>query len=270
MTADDVLTPPSFEEFCGKFQFRPEHSGEIGIEQESLVLQNGLVTPQAKHVLDHLYSNGCCSAYFGPELSACQIEDRVGPVSLADLNNHLSYNEMVLSHCVANLGLSLQRDGVGPKSMPLDVSSGARYQSIAKTLSPEQLSVACRLIGTHVHVGMPNIHSAVCAYNMAVSCFDDLVFLSGEKNLERLQLYGLMGPNTRPATFSTLHDFYFHACCHGHAHDPRKNYALIRISPHGTVEFRVFGATSNVLLVEKWARSCLSLCQPFVTSSASV
>jgi hypothetical protein len=42
--------------------------------------------------------------------------------------------------------------------------------------------------------------------------------------------------------------------------DPRKNWSEIRISAHGTIEFRLFGASASDDENMQWIRECHALC----------
>ena len=127
-------------------------------------------------------------------------------------------------------------------------------------LSRETLLAACRVIGTHVHIGMPNHEMALRVYNNVISCVPILCHLGDHSNGERLQIYKVMAPNCVPVRYEDWDEFSTYARKNGFANDPRKCWHLIRISIHGTIEFRMFGVTRKLTEIVTWAKVCHRLC----------
>jgi gamma-glutamyl:cysteine ligase YbdK (ATP-grasp superfamily) len=251
-------------EFLDRFKFRPEYTAFVGVERETfLVNETGLISPLASLVLSKLTDR----ERYGYELSACQLEDRVGPAKIGDLRSALLSNEAEIVRLEKELGFGRLFTEVGPEEMSLDIypDPTGRYQEIARNLPKEILAAACRVIGTHVHIGMPDHETALRVYNGVVQYWDELWRMGDGSCGERLSLYKKMAPKWEPQPFNTWHEFYQEAVLDGFATDPRKCWRLIRLSVHGTIEFRMFGATRELNKVVAWARRCLELCQIFLT-----
>ena len=125
----------------------------------------------------------------------------------------------------------------------------------------EILSAACRVIGTHVHVGMPDWETALRVYNKVIPHTAMLCEKGNGSFGERLELYKQMAPNWNPSPYVDWDAYYQAAVRGGFTEDPRKCWTLIRISVHGTIEFRMFGATASIDKVVSWAELCHSLCE---------
>lgn len=248
------------EKFKRQFQFRPDGSFLVGVERECFLTDDrGNILPLAPKVLRWLADRG----HFGYELSACQLEDRIGPVALEGLAVSIAANEMIIKMAEERVGFSRLFVEVGPEGMPLDVfpDPTGRYQQIIKTLPREILKAACRVTGTHVHVGMPDHETALAVYNHAIDMTDHLCQLGDGSNGERMRIYAQMAPEWRPRPYADWEEFHTVAKEKDFENDPRKCWSLIRISVHGTIEFRMFGATKSVSSVVGWAEECHRLCR---------
>lgn len=248
----------SLEAFQNRFRFRPELAGFVGVEREAFLADaDGNIVPRAAQVLCGLNSRA-----FGYELSACQVETRVGPKLLARLGEHLTGREAQLSAALQRHGLNARHTEVGPANMPLEVypDPTGRYERMTKDMPPSILLAACRVIGTHVHIGMPDHESALAVYNSVCRHWRDLCDLGNGSFGERLAIYKQMAPNYEPRPFKSWQHYYETACAQGFAEDPRKCWSLIRVSAHGTVEFRMFGATDSIPRIVSWAQRSHELC----------
>lgn len=244
--------------FMGKFNFREEGKLFVGVEREChLVDENGAIVPMAAKVLEHINDE-----HFGYELSACQLESRTAPVQLKHLKDALSKNDSVARSVLNALSLGCSHKEVAPFDMPLDVypDPTGRYQQITKNMPIEILRAACRVIGTHVHIGMPNHETALRVYNEVICHADKLISLGNGSDGERLKIYRMMAPDATPPAYASWNDFYSTACAKGFDQDPRKCWTLIRISVHGTIEFRMFGTTDDLDVIVGWANHCFGLC----------
>ncbi len=249
----------SFENFTKLFNFCPKKAGNVGVERERfLALCSGVLVPRAAQVLADLDS-----AAFGHELSACQVESRVGPTTLENLARHLVAQDDVLGAVLARHRLIALATEVGPYTMPLDVypDPTGRYQEITRDMPRHILRAACRIAGTHVHIGMPNYKTALAVYNHVCKFCDELSSLGDGSSGERLLLYKQMVPYYKPTPYRSWEAYYETACRQGFVEDPRKCWTLIRISKHGTIEFRMFGATNSTTRICSWAQRCHELCQ---------
>lgn len=258
----------SLEDWQAQFKFKPQGAGLIGVEQECHLTipdhegetQRFKVAPISPRVLEHLG----ISPSFGYELSACQLEHRVGPVELGGVRDALAINERILKQAELDLGFGRSYYEVGPADMPLDVYPRERYRVITQGMPRHILEAACRVIAVHIHVGMPDHETALRVYNNVISDCNELCILGDHSNGERLRLYKMMAGEWIPPEFKTWEDFYQRAIQKKFVHDPRQCWRLIRISIHGTIEFRMFGASNDHAKIMRWAQMCHDKCQRFM------
>jgi gamma-glutamyl:cysteine ligase YbdK (ATP-grasp superfamily) len=260
-----VTTHRNVRAFKGRFAFDPAKSLYTGVERECFVTRNNVIVPEAHRVLEklgHFKFNGSGES-FGPELSACQVESRIGPCTIETLPTLLVESRNALGQAVYQLSLEECYIEVAPETMPLDVykDRAGRYESIRRLMSVERLLAACRIIGTHVHIGMPDHQTALRVYNNVIRYCADLITLGDGSDGRRMEIYEAVtgGPPT-PKPFRTWAHFHQAALLNGFLEDPRRCWDLVRISVHGTIEFRMFGATRDLEKVATWARTCHSLC----------
>ena len=228
-------------------------------------------------------SNGRRNCY-GYELSACQLEDRTErPCKLEEVKSLFNSNELEIKQAEKELNFSRVYCGTGPKDICLTHYPDQRYDKIVSTMSQDSLRAACRVTGVHIHVGMPDHQIALCTYNKVIKYFPMLcrvgcVDFDGRldqyqvvvDNLGKKQLYSdrmmlfmkhLVNGAYYPPEYKTWHDFYERAVVDGFVNDPRRLWDFIRISKHGTIEFRMFDSTHNLDEIYFWTSLCLSLCK---------
>lgn len=254
-------------QFFSKFNFRPAMAGFIGVEREQFVTDlQGTIVPRSPDYIRRIGGlNGEISGKkfdFGYELSACQIESKVGPCRTGELHATLCECDDVLSGIDRELGLRRNNLEVAPENMPLDVfpDPTGRYQTITERMPREVLSAACRVAATHIHIGMPDIESAIAAYNRAIPHTRDLVTMGDGSKGQRMALYPVMAKRFWPEPITSKEAFHAQAQEFGFEEDPRSCWTLIRISIHGTLEFRMFGATKSIDKIVEWASICHGLC----------
>lgn len=252
------------EMFQQQFSYKLDHVGHVGVEREMFVTDaQGTIVPCAEDVLKSALSSSPAD-WFGYELSACQVESRVGPTALSALESELKIREHHLNHYgFREHGLIPGYVEVAPSDMPIDVypDPTGRYQKITKRMPRETLLAACRVAGTHIHIGMKDHESALRTYNYVIQHMSELCELGNGSFGERLAIYKQMAPDYLPRAYSNWKDFFQHALEKGFAEDPRKCWSLIRISVHGTIEFRMFGTTSSIQRIVSWANRCHELCE---------
>lgn len=262
--------------FRARFRYAPELAGRIGVERERFIIdKTGAIVPASAEVLAHIGNNyrgyarwptcevePSLATQAKPELSACQIETVTTPCDLTRLRSELEHWDSMLGQAFADLGYRELHAEVAPADMPLDVypDPSGRYESIAASISHEALVAACRVAGTHVHIGMPDHETALRVYNAVLKRFGELCELGNGSFGERLAIYRQMAPGYLPLPYDGWHHFYERAVREGFADDPRKCWTMIRISVHGTIEFRMFGATDSVARIVRWAERCHDLC----------
>jgi gamma-glutamyl:cysteine ligase YbdK (ATP-grasp superfamily) len=246
-------------EFMRKFDFRKRNSGLIGVEQECfLVDSSGIVVPMAPEILKLLPDR----SRFGFELSACQLESRIGPCKLGDVLGELDRNKEEMRSAEDQLGLGRIYQEIGPRDMPLDVypDPTGRYQEIAAKVSEEVLRAACMVAAIHIHVGMPDHETALRVYNHVIKHLDRLCEMGDGSNGERLRLYKIVKPQKELRPYGNWYEFMFHAIQEDFFGNPRDCWFLIRISIHGTIEFRMFGSRKDPSVIFGFAKTCHELC----------
>jgi len=141
-----------------------------------------------------------------------------------------------------------------PETIPLTkIFPSDRYRQIKQSVSPEQLLAACRVAGTHVHIGMANLKECITAYNILRKYLDYFCKLGDHSNGERLRLYKTMAKNWVPPEIKDAENFFEIAEKNSFVEDPRNCHWLIRISAHGTVELRMFGSYNYLSEVTDYA-----------------
>lgn len=247
------------KDFLGRFGFCENKAFLVGIERECFLTRGGEISPIAPKVLSILG----ISERFGYELSACQLEDRIGPCRIEDAMSELMKNEEDIKKAEREIDFGRLFTEVASKGMSLDVypDPTGRYQKIIQGMPEHILSAACRVTGTHIHIGMPDHKTALRVYNQVIKSLDGLCELGDGSAGERLGLYKMMAPKFQSPHYESWETFYKEAIREGFVLDPRKCWNLIRISTHGTIEFRMFGSTSDLEKIVSWASICHQLCQ---------
>ncbi len=248
------------QDFLDRFIFSPENAGKIGIEREFfLTNQSGNIQPIAPRILGAMQGVD----WVGYELSACQLETRLGPQPVTYIQQQLVEQEEKLRQYEEKLDFKRSYTEVAPDDMPLDIypDPSGRYQQIVTRMPLAVLRAACQVIGTHIHVGMPDHETALRVHNHVINHCDRLSVLGDHSQGKRLQLYAVVAPNHRPPMYIDWGAFHQHACSQGFEQEPRNCWHLIRISKHGTIEFRNFGATDDLGEIVHWTQTCWELCQ---------
>ena len=258
----------NFDEFFGKFAFKASGAGLVGVEREQFVIdpETNEIVPHAARYLSHIEGLGGAIHHmkyqFGYELSACQIESKIGPCSLDRIEEQLNQSEQFLSSVDGKLSLGRLNLEVAPRDVPLDIypDPTGRYQKITQRMDKDVLKAACRVAATHIHIGMPDIDTAIKSYNRSIESLDTLIRMGDHSKGQRMSLYPLMAKRHLPEIILSPKDFFEQAVTFGYDEDPRKCWTLIRISVHGTLEFRMFGATDSIPEIMEWVKQCHKLC----------
>ncbi len=246
--------------FLSQFQFQPSLAGYIGIEREQFLCQAhfDLLTlsliveavPLAQEFLSY------ASSAFTYELSACQVEDRTPPAYFEQaIARHLKENDLEALQIARSIGVGLLRSEIAPIYLPLTIYPDKRYQEeVVPSLTKQQLFAACAVAGTHLHIGTESMEEALAVYNRLAANLDILIKAGDHSNGRRIELYKEVAPNCTPPQYQNLEHFFELALAEGFAANPRSCWHLVRISRHGTVEVRAFGATLNNEEVLSWVR----------------
>ncbi|MDA2935785.1 glutamate-cysteine ligase family protein [Patescibacteria group bacterium AH-259-L05] len=243
-------------EFLKKFKFDKKNKGLIGIEREYFLTSvDNTPIPCAVDFLKEM--NDQKWTY---ELSVCQVEVRTNPEKkLENIHAQLIQNHKEGKAVARKLSLNLRSIEVAPENMILDVYPDPRYLKIVKTIPQEKLKAACRVTGTHIHIGMPDIETAIRSANHLKNYLNYLCRLGDHSHGKRLQLYKEMAPDWIPYHYRDVDHFFEVAKKQGFADNPRDCYHLIRISVHGTIELRMFGVTNDVEEIISWIAAVRSL-----------
>lgn len=240
-------------QFLKQFAFNPERRLYLGAEEELLLLTpQGAPAPESPKVLDLLRD-----ARYTYELSACQVEFRTPPLpSPRAVVASVAAGRRKLSRVVRAAGLRYAVTAIAPASMPVAVYPDERYlHSVVPGLTPAQLLAACRVMGTHIHVGCANAEDALRMYNALVRKVPYLLSLCPKENEERLRLYGVVQPNKLPPVYGSVREWHAQAVADGFSENSRNCWHLVRISRHGTVEVRLFPATKSLRNIAAWAEA---------------
>jgi gamma-glutamyl:cysteine ligase YbdK (ATP-grasp superfamily) len=256
------------EQFFAKFTFNRSKTGWVGVEREQFLVDpdSSGIAPLAPVYLRHVLGlNGKAVSKhfnFGYELSACQLESRIGPCRLNMIGPWLEECEKSLRGIDKHLGFSRLNSELAPQDMSLDIypDPTGRYQTITQSMPVDVLRAACRVAGTHIHVGMPDMDTAVDTYNRVICHTNKLIRMGDSSSGERMKLYPLMAPRYVPEQIASPDDYYEQALQYGFVQDPRKCWTLVRISIHGTIEFRMFGAVDSIDKIVGWVKECHALC----------
>lgn len=256
--------------FMQQFKFDPTGKGMVGVEREFFIFdpKKGVIVPRAQEVLSRLvginrrYVDKYGIEPFGYELPACQIELRIRRLEISKIKDELQYLERILDTALDSLGLSKISLEVAPKDVPQDVypDPDGRYADITRHMEPEVLLAACRVIGTHFHVGMPDPDTALAVYNEVIGSCDELVAMGDNSGGLRLAVYSVVEPDPRPQPYISWNVFYRHGVEAGFADHPRRLWKLIRVTRYGTIEFRMFGVTDDIDKVVSWGTVCHRKC----------
>lgn len=263
------------KQFMANFRFSRTGGWNIGIEREWFITdQDGRIQPLAPTILGTCFTikngkhgNKLAIAQsdrdYGYELSACQIENRIGPCHITYVRHALEQQELLLIVKERELNFRRSYYEVAPADMPLDIypDPAGRYQKITAKMSPEVLGAACRVTGTHIHVGLPDHDTALRVYNHAINYCDELCALGDHSSGERLKLYMVVAPDCQPVSYPSWEAYYQYADRIGFATEPRNCWHLIRLSKNGTIEFRNFGATADLDEICGWAKRCFEICR---------
>ncbi|MEN9922049.1 MAG: hypothetical protein RL097_325 [Candidatus Parcubacteria bacterium] len=250
------------EVFRRQFVFDVSKTGCIGIEREAFLrsMKSGQIVPRSQALCELLVKKGRFLERFGPELSACQIESRTTPVKHSRLSVHLLVLDQYLRASAETLGLQIAYEEVAPADMSTAVYPEKRYQQIAEVLPLESLLAACRVAGTHVHVGMPDFETALRVYNVVIRHAEELCLRGDGSGGERMRLYQIVAGKCNPPVVSSIEELFSLAQEQGFAHNLRNWWSLIRITRYGTIEFRMFGSTPSIGKIVGWAKRCHELC----------
>ena len=260
----------SVQDFVQMFQFDESKAFNVGVERESFLcsMDTNVVVPEA-YTAYKVLRQSSLAQHFTPELSACQIEYRTSPVLLPLLQIQLEELDKELQRLLSTVGLYGDYIELAPDSIPTAVYPNQRGKDVSERLTKETLLAACRVAGTHVHVGMPDLETAILVYNHVIKHLKRLIQLGDFSAGERLRLYMLVAGSPFQGMLGGEEHFYSIAIQEQFAANPRDWWALVRISVHGTIEFRPFGSVASADTIVNWASYCHYLCLEALAAKAA-
>ncbi len=112
-------------------------------------------------------------------------------------------DEYIADASCMTCGFGTLHSEVAPENMPLDVypDPTGRYQEITRNMPRHILLAACRVIGTHIHIGMPDHETALRVYNSVVPHYMELCEKGNGSFGERLAIYRIMAPDYEPKPY---------------------------------------------------------------------
>ncbi len=248
----------TYSKFLAQYDFPSECTLKISIERECHTAdKKGVIKANAPKLTTWIGDPD----QFESDLPACQLESRLSKVERDEVGPGLWKQECLWRDLTVKYGFKRIFYEVGPEDIPLDITPKKRYQEIAENLPEDVLRAGCRVLATHIHVGMPDFETALVVYNYAIQYLNELCEMGDGSKGERLRLYKEMAPNYRPPKYKSLRDLYFTAQEQNFVEDPTKCWHLIRIHPNGTIEFRMFGSTEDINKIIKWTERCHDICR---------
>lgn len=231
-----------FFRFFEQFHFQKDMEGYIGIEREFFLADDqGNIAPESPRFLARIHDPA-----WTYELSACQVEHRTQPArDNSEILRNLLKGTNDGKRTAQDMKCLFLAKEVAPEDMPFITYPDPRYEDMVERLGIERLRAACRVAGIHVHIGVRDIFHAIRIYNALLSHLDALIALGDHSDGLRIALYKIVAHDWKPKKLDNPADFFHLARAHGFVHDPRNSHQLIRISPHGTVECRMFDMTEH-------------------------
>lgn len=239
----------------------------IGVERERFIKdQNGQIVPAIGMLLPAVLKKaktiGLPANLFTYELFGGQIEDRTLPcASLKDLTKALRDNDRVLEDAAQKCGLTfcydefVEEGRLGHlKANPFD----ERHRTLWEALTLERRLAASQVAAVHVHLSTngktPYRLIGVCTKKV----IDELIRLGDHSQGQRMRAYRLMTQESSyPPRFLSMKELLAYIETKG---GEKNVWDLVRYKPSTkTVEFRMFGATSNLTEILGYVRACLKL-----------
>jgi gamma-glutamyl:cysteine ligase YbdK (ATP-grasp superfamily) len=238
--------------FFFRFRFREELAGYVGVELEFfLVGQDGVPAPEA---FEFLRSMG--SSAWTYELSACQVEVRTVPYDNdQDLFHALIHRISEGKKLAEQMGLELVAREAWSGQIPHAHYPSERYREVVAKMSEDRLDACYRVTAVHVHLGVSGWTEALLVHNRIVERLDRLLKIGDRSEGMRIKLFDRIYSDLKPPAFRSRFAVWSYAIRKGWAIDLGGHYAWVRISRHGTVEVRVFGASDDPGEIVLWVRA---------------
>ncbi|NQT49619.1 hypothetical protein HQ571_02910 [Candidatus Kuenenbacteria bacterium] len=233
----------SKEQFLAQYVFNPKLARHLGLELELWTVdpQTGVLIPAAIDVFQEIP----CGSRFKPELPAHQIEYNSEPCeTMLDLKKDLELAFAEIRGFEKRFKFKTVCQSLPPSEFELTVYPKPRYLQIIEQIPAERLRNAW-IAATHIHYGLESFEHGIKLLNHFRDKIDLIGELSGVEP-ERMAIYKKMAGTIEPPIIEDTDHFYKIALEQGFLTDPRQCWWLVRINPIGTLEIRIFKATSDI------------------------
>lgn len=245
-------------EFLDQFYWQPERKGRVALELEGFVTERGRLVHCGYDLacaFKHCMPSGIEIGY---ELPRAQIELRSAePVPMREIAPHVDEFETALRLLEDESGFEIIARGYLSNHEAV-LTQANEYEDISERLSPDALHAACSTAGLHAHVGLQDLEAALAAYERARGAVERLI--EGYASTERLAAYKAVTSFWEPTPLPNAEALYALAQKQDFEHNLKRWWALIRISRHGTLEFRMADATRDRAKILAYAEACYALC----------
>lgn len=239
----------------------------IGIERGWFIICNGSVVPAIGELLPVLWREAKKKRWrkerFGWELFAGQLEERTPPASsIEELVGYLKENFELMETVCGSLGFQLIcKDFVEEKDLgellvnPFD----KRHEKIWSRISEKRRVAASQVAAIHVHVSTNSEEAVKILSYCRREIVDRLCALGDFSCGRRLRSYKEMAQvSGEPPVFTSFEEILNYIDEHG---GERNVWDLVRYKPFSTetIEFRMFGATTDIKIIEKIIQACMKV-----------
>ena len=246
----DIQSNAHVDAFLSQITFRPEWTGYISCEREFFITEDGVIVPRAHEIIPAINQPDV----FTNELSDCQFEYNAGPVTIDKLREAIIEREEACRRYEEEHGFKLASIEVAPENMSRDIYPAKRYEGISERVPADVLLGMLRIAGTHFHVGVSGPEMALRVYNSLVRKLSRFNMLGDNSNGERLRIYRDIVPVWEPVECASLEEYASLLVVDGEIIALGDDYRLVKITHHGTVEVRGFGAPEDLDELTSWGR----------------
>lgn len=256
----DIDTMP-IDDFKKLFSFDPQYHLYVGIERELYITRDGEFLPLADDILRSIGDMQFPSTWTH-EFSACALEQTIGPVKFENLHDTVVAMDISKSMIEQKFDVELLAYEVAPNNLPSTVypDPTGRFGTIVETASSELVDAALRTGGIHIHIGIASHDQALRVHQKLSNetVLEYLLSIGDNSNRERIDLIQHF-TDWSVDSFTSWSDFYEYIKSKDLLQDLKSYRPLIRISKHGTIEFRMFGSTNSRELIEFYVKTCHGL-----------
>ena len=277
------------KEFKQMFVYQPDETLRVQVERNAFILDlDGKLYPGAHTIMARAYDIADKDEVFdirvvdipvrfipdtaiGYGFSPFQIKSQttVCPVdqirhSLKAVEKRLySYMRLRPSQLGGGDAFTACYNEITGEAIPLCVTRDpvGHYDGLARTMSKEIISIHCQTLSTSVHLSMPDHETALAVYNKVIFASDWLYNQSDKSNGKRVRDLSEAMIEYSPNYYGSWTDIMDTLFSKQALRNPGRFYPFIRLTRHGTIEFRMFGGSSDIDEIVRWVDRCHMLCQ---------